>query len=134
VNYLADTNIISELSRPRPNAGVLAWAQHISRLAISVISVDEIFFGLAWHPNARVRGWMEGFFQRHEVLAIDEGVARRADELRGQFVARGIVRGQADMLIAATAQAHQLTLVTRNTRDFEGCGIGLLNPFSAGGS
>ena len=134
MNYLADTNIISELSRPRPNAGVLAWAQHISRLAISVISVDEIFFGLAWHPNARVRGWMEGFFQRHEVLAIDEGVARRADELRGQFVARGIVRGQADMLIAATAQAHQLTLVTRNTRDFEGCGIGLLNPFSAGGS
>ena len=43
---------------------------------------------------------------------------------------RGIVRDQADMLIAATAQVHQLTLVTRNTRDFEGCGIGLLNPFS----
>ena len=134
MDCLVDTNIISGLSRLRPNAGVLDWAQTVSRLAISVISLDEIFFGLAWHPNARVRGWMEGFFQRHEVLPVDEGVARRAGELRGQFVARGIVRSQADMLIAATAQAHQLTLVTRNTRDFEGCGIGLLNPFSEVGS
>ncbi|MFO1431202.1 MAG: type II toxin-antitoxin system VapC family toxin [Candidatus Competibacteraceae bacterium] len=134
MSYLVDTNIISELSRLHPNAGVLNWAQGISRFAISVISLDEIFFGLAWHPNARVRSWMEGFFQRHEVLSVDETVARRAGELRGQFSARGIVRSQADMLIAATAQVHQLTLTTRNTRDFEGCGIGLLNPFSDSGA
>jgi toxin FitB len=56
----------------------------------------------------------------------------RAGALRGQLAARGLVRHQADMLIAATAQAHQLTLVPRNIRDFEDCGIGLLNPFSNG--
>ena len=58
-------------------------------------------------------------------------IARRAGELRGAFAARGIVRSQPDMLIAATAQVHALTLVTRNTADFAGCGIPLLNPFSA---
>jgi predicted nucleic acid-binding protein len=88
------------------------------------------FFGLAWRPNSRVLSWMEAFFQHHEVLPIDRIIARRAGELRGQFAARGIVRSQADMLIAATAQVHQVTLVTRNTRDFEATGIVLLDPFS----
>lgn len=128
--YLVDTNIISELCRLQPNAGVLEWAARVSRLSISVISMDEIFFGLAWRQNSRVSSWMEDFFQRHEVLPIDKIIARRAGELRGQFATRGIVRSQADMLIAATAQVHQLTLVTRNMRDFEAAGIALLDPFS----
>ncbi|WP_157639801.1 type II toxin-antitoxin system VapC family toxin [Lamprocystis purpurea] len=130
VTYLVDTNVISELSRREPDPGVLAWAGTVIRYAVSVISVDEVFFGLAWRPNARVLAWMDGYFQRHEALPISPVIARRAGELRGQLAARGVVRHQADMLIAATAQAHQLTLVTRNTRDFEHCGIGLLNPFS----
>jgi predicted nucleic acid-binding protein len=127
--YLVDTNIISELCRLHPNVGVQAWAAEVRRLAVSVITVDEIFFGLAWRPNNRVLNWMEVFFQRHEVLPIDQVIARRAGELRGQFAARGLVRSQADMLIGATAQVHQLTLVTRNIRDFEASGIGLLDPF-----
>ena len=133
MRYLVDTNVISELCRRNPDEGVLGWAGGITRLAISVVSVEEIFFGLAWRPNARVLEWMETFFQRHEVLPISQGIVRRGGELRGQLAARGIVREQAEMLIAATAQAHQLTLVTRNTRDFENCGIGLLNPFSGSG-
>ena len=130
MSYLVDTNVISELCRREPDQGVLAWARGVTRLAVSVVSVEEIFFGLAWRPNARVLNWMDAFFQRHEVLPISQTIARRGGELRGQLSARGMVREQADMLIAATAQAHQLTLVTRNTRDFENCGIGLLNPFS----
>jgi predicted nucleic acid-binding protein len=109
---------------------VLIWAGGVTRLAVSVVSVEEIFFGLAWRPNTRVREWMEAFFQRHEVLPISQEIARNGGQLRGHLAARGIVREQADMFIAATAQAHQLTLVTRNTRDFENCGIGLLDPFS----
>ena len=50
--------------------------------------------------------------------------------MRAQLATRGHVRSQADMLIAATAQVHALTLVTRNVRDFDGCGIAVLNPFT----
>lgn len=130
MTYLLDTNIISELFRPRPNPGLLIWANTTRSTVLSIISVDEILFGLSWRPNARILAWMEGFFQRHGVLPVSIQIARRSGELRGQFAAHGIVRDQADMLIAATAQVHQLMLVTRNTRDFEDCGISLLNPFS----
>ena len=129
MTWLVDTNVIGELCRRQPDLGVLAWANTVTRYAVSVISVDEVFFGLAWRPNARVLTWMEGYFERHEVLAVSPVIARRAGELHGQLAVRGLVRHQADMLIAATAQVHQLTLVTRNVRDFEDCGIGLLNPF-----
>jgi predicted nucleic acid-binding protein len=130
VGCLVDTNVISELARRKPDPGVIAWAGGITRLAISVITLDEIHFGLARRPNERVRAWVEAFFQRHPVLEVTAPIARRAGELRGALAARGSVRHQADMLIAATAQVHQLTLVTRNTKDFEQCGIGLLNPFT----
>jgi predicted nucleic acid-binding protein len=67
---------------------------------------------------------------RHEVLPLTPDIAERAGRLRGEFSLKGIVRSQSDMLIAATAQAHNLTLVTRNVRDFDGCGIALLDPFT----
>ncbi len=65
-------------------------------------------------PNRGVRRWAEGV----------------AGELRGRLRSRGLARSQADMLIAATAQLHGLTLVTRNVRAFEGTAIGLVNPFA----
>ncbi len=130
MTYLVDTNVISELCRRKPDVGVLTWAGGITRFAVSVISVDEIVFGLAWRPNARLQAWTEAFFHRHTVLVISHPIARRAGEVRGRLAARGQVRHQADMLIAATAWAHDLTLATRNTPDFEDCGIRLLNPFS----
>ena len=131
---LVDTNVLSELMRPRPDAGVLAWLQGRERvnprLTISVVTVDEIMFGLSWHPTARLLAWFDAFVQRHECLPVTTDVARRAGVLRGQLQARGQTRTQADMLIAATAQIHALTVVTRNVRDFDGCGIAVLNPFA----
>lgn len=129
MSYLVDTNIISELTRPVPNTGVLQWARRVDRHGLSAISVDEIWFGVTRRPSVRLHAWMENYFLRHEILPVTATIARRAGELRGDLSQRGITRLQADMLIAATAQIHGLTLVTRNTRDFEGCGIGLLNPF-----
>lgn len=128
---LVDTNVISELARPAPNPGVLAWAASASGIALSAITVEEIFYGLSWRPNPRVAQWFEDFFSRQcELLAVSDEIARRCGQLRGWLAARGVARTQADMLIAATAQVHSLTLVTRNVRDFEECGIPLLNPFS----
>lgn len=131
MTFLADTNVIGELARPRPNAGVLTWAGQVLELNLSVITLEEIQFGLAWKPNPRIREWFDGFFREHcRVLPVTEELARRAGDLRGRFRAKGETRTQADMLIAATALSHALTLVTRNAGDFEGCGLTVLNPFS----
>jgi predicted nucleic acid-binding protein len=128
---LADTNVLSELVKPRPDPAVVEWARRLTRLSVSVVTVEEVAFGLNAKPNARVQAWFEGFFQRHcEVLAITEAIARRCGWLRGQLRRAGKNPTQADMLIATTAEVHGLTLVTRNVRDFEGCPIPLLNPFS----
>jgi toxin FitB len=68
-----------------------------------------------------------------EILPVNKQIARRAGALRGQFQSNGIVRTQADLLIAATASEHGFTVVTRNIKDFEGCGVAVLNPFSVSG-
>lgn len=131
MTILCDTNIISELVRPQPNPGVLAWSAQISSIFLSVITLEEIAYGLAAKPNARVQIWFQEFLNTYcQILPITAEIAQRSGELRGQLRTQGKPRSQADMLIAATAQLHQLTLVTRNTRDFEDCDISLLNPFT----
>ncbi|HQZ16831.1 MAG TPA: type II toxin-antitoxin system VapC family toxin [Vicinamibacteria bacterium] len=127
---LLDTNVLSELSRNRPDPGVVAWAGDRTELAISVVTVEEVYFGLSSRPNPRVMGWFKSFLAEHcRVLPVTAEVARVAGELRGAFKARGVARTQADMLIAATARVNQMKLVTRNERDFAGCGITVVNPF-----
>lgn len=129
MTMLLDTNVVSELCRRRPNDGVAAWAAGVMDFSLSAVTVEEVASGLAWRPNARIGGWFDGFLQRCPVWPVTLEIARRAGEWRGAFAARGVVRSQADLLIAATAQRHGLTLVTRNVRDFDGCGIALLDPF-----
>lgn len=130
MSYLFDTNVISELSRREPNPGAADWATRVAVHLASAISVDEIRFGIARTGSLRLKAWADEYFARHQVLPVTPDIAQRAGEMRGRFARAGISRQQADMLIAATAQAHGLTLVTRNTKDFEGCGIALLNPFT----
>jgi toxin FitB len=128
---LVDTNIVSELLRPRPNRGVLGWAATQREFSMATIAVEESIFGLVRRSNAKLLAAYEDFIRaRCRILPMDLDIARRAGKLRGDLSARGVIRSQADMIIAATAQAHGLTLVTRNVRDFDRCGIGLLNPFT----
>jgi predicted nucleic acid-binding protein len=132
MSYLVDTNVLSELLRKAPNLGVETWAGQVGRIYLSIVTLEEICFGLGWKPNPRVLARFEKIIEEHcDVLPATEAIARRSGALRGQLQALGKHRSQADMLIAATAAIHGLTLVTRNLGDFEGCGISVLNPFSS---
>jgi predicted nucleic acid-binding protein len=128
---LVDTNVVSELVRPAPDARVVHWARAIQLpLSISVVTLEELNYGLAARPNPAIEAWFETFLAEScVVLPITPPIAARAGRLRGGFRREGRQRTEADMLIAATAQAHQLALATRNVRHFEGCGIPTVNPF-----
>jgi toxin FitB len=128
--YLADTNVLSELVKKSPDAHVMQWVQSAPLIAISAVTIEEAHFGLAWQPNARKLSLFNAVVQNlHTVYPITESIAQRAGILRGQFQAQGITRSPPDMLIAATAQEHQLIIATRNVRDFVGCGVQVVNPF-----
>ena len=130
--FLADTNILSELMRPAPHPGVRKWLHDTvgaGSMAISAMTFDEIMYGLTRKPKPQSLLVFDRIAAQSVVVDVTESVARRAGELRALLSMRGQVREQADMLIAATAQVHALTLVTRNVRDFDGCGIAVLNPF-----
>ncbi len=110
---------------------MIKWAAGIDRISISVVTLEEIAFGLAWKPNERIREWFENFFSEAcDVLPITDAIAERSGIVRGRSRAAGITQSQADSLIAATAHIHDLTLVTRNVRDFARSQIKLLNPFA----
>ena len=130
MSWLTDTNVLSELLKPRPNRGVVEWARTVERISVSAITVEEILFGLAWKPHRRTYTAVMRFFASScDVLPVTHAIAERGGALRGELQSRGFTRTAADMLIAATAQIHDLPLVTRNTRDFEGIRIDMLNPF-----
>ena len=132
MSYLVDMSVLSELLRKVPNPGVEAWADQADRICLSIVTLEEICFGLGWKPNPQVLARLEKIVEEHcEVLPATGAIARRSGALRGQLQALGKPRTQADMLVAATAAVHGLTLVTRNVGDFEGCGISVLNPFSS---
>jgi len=136
--YLIDTNVWSELrNRVRADVNVRAWAQTAteSELYLSVVTVLELERGVllmerrAPRQGARLRRWLgqhvlEPFEKR--LLPIDGAIARRCAALHVPDP-----RPERDALIAATALTHGLTLVTRNTSDFEPMGVALLNPWLA---
>jgi toxin FitB len=131
MSVLCDTNIISELARPIPNPGVLTWSASVSSIFLSAITLEEICYGLSAKPNSRIQAWFENFLPIYcQVIPVSLEIAKHAGELRGYLKTQGKPRTQPDILIAATAKIHQLTLITRNTKDFEECDISILNPFT----
>jgi len=131
--YLVDTNALSELARPRPDAAVLAWFDREDRIAVSVISIEELSFGVARAPASRrnkLASWLEQVIDRAAyVYDVSPAIARVSGDLRGARTSAGRPVAQADMLIAATAAVHGLSLATRNVADFVGCGVTVVNPF-----
>lgn len=130
MSFLVDTNLVSELGRPRPDPRAATWMTQHSYVDLSTITLEEIVYGLAAKPNERLERFFDRFVATYcRVHDVTPAIARHAGIMRGQLSRRGRVRSQSDMIIAATATAHGLTLVTRNERDFEGCGVAIYNPF-----
>jgi toxin FitB len=132
--YLLDTNVVSELRRPRPHGAVLAWLGSVSDadLHLSAVTIGELQAGVEitreQNPEraAEIEGWLEEVAATWNVLAMDAGAFRRWAKLMHRRSDHLIE----DAMIAATATVHDLTVVTRNVRDFEVFGVRTLNPFA----
>ena len=138
--FLLDTNIPSELIRSRPDPRVDDWVkrQSVPSLFLSVIAVGELRRGFELLPRGerrvRLEQWLERdllVWFRDRILPVTQGIADRWGVLDAQRQLKGAPLNTADGLIAATALEHGLTVVTRNTKDFDGLGVPL-NPWEAG--
>jgi predicted nucleic acid-binding protein len=139
VRLLLDTNVLSEVTRPRPDVHALQWLDSLDedRSFISVVSIAEIRRGVALMESGRKRDalaeWLaQELPQRFEqrVIPVDQPVAIAWGDLMGLAKRSGRDLSSMDGLIAATAIAHDLTLATRNIKDFEGLGIELVHPWT----
>lgn len=121
--YLLETNVLSEIGKNRPAPAVVARfdAALAAELFTSVICLEEIHYGIRIGPDGEnVRRRMETrVLHRVALLPLDEQIAKAAGALRGEWKVRGTPVGYRDGLIAATAKARGLVLVTRNVRHFD---------------
>lgn len=138
MNYLLDTNVISESVRPRPDAGVMRWLAGADEesLYLSVLSLAEISHGMekisAGRRKRALEVWLrEALPERFEsrLLPVDRNVSLAWGQLIARAERKGITLNVMDGFFAATAIVFGLTLVTRNLRHFERLEIQLLNPW-----
>lgn len=135
MSFLLDTVVISELRKRERSAAVVDWigTAGSSALFLSVVTIGEIEKGIIGQRRvnpgfaATLTQWLELTLQRYadHILPVNVPIARRWGSLSGQLGHSG-----ADLLIAATALEHGLTVATRNVRHFEPTGVEVVNPFS----
>ena len=138
MNYLLDTNVISELIKKAPNANVIRWIEnhHESSLFLSVITFGELQKGISKLSDEikadQLRTWVyEALTKRFEyrILTLDLDVMSTWGRLVGSSEKKGVKLPVLDSLIAATAMVHNLYVVTRNVSDFEHCQVSVENPW-----
>ena len=131
--YLLDTNIVSELRRSRPHGAVVAWLRNVRNedLHLSVVTIGEIQSGIEITREqdeakaAEIEAWLEQVAETYNVIGMDA----RAFRSWARLMHRRTDDLIEDAMIAATAAVHNLTVVTRNVRDFEDFEVPTLNPF-----
>ena len=133
--YLLDTNVVSELRRPRPNGAVLVWIADVpaEQLFLSAVTVGEIQAGIEITREQNLAKaeelevWLDKVLASYAVFPMDAPTFREWARLmhrRSDTITE-------DAMIAATAIVHRLTVVTRNVRDFTQFGVELQNPFQS---
>jgi len=137
---IIDTNVISELLRPTPEPAVEAWLGEQDGLSIylTAISEAELRYGVAIMISGKRRDGLGIAIDRilrddmaGRILPFDSAAARAYADIAASRRSAGKPISQADCQIAAIARAHNAPVATRNTPDFEGCGIDLINPWTA---
>jgi toxin FitB len=131
--YLLDTNVVSELRKPKPHGAVVGWLESVddAKLFLSVVTLGEIQAGveITREQNsvkaAEIEAWLELVAASYNVLPMDAAVFR--DWARLMHKKSNTL--YEDAMIAATARVHDLVVVTRNVSDFKTLGVELLNPF-----
>ena len=138
---LLDTNILSEMMRPRPDTGVILWLnqQDSQELFISSISIAEISYGLYVSPHGKRGQQLQIRFEQFvsqafqfRLLDFDERVANIYGNVMGEAKLTGHPMSISDGQIVAIAQTNGFAVVTRNIKDFKYSGVMLINPFEAG--
>ncbi|MDT7835719.1 type II toxin-antitoxin system VapC family toxin [Aquabacterium sp. OR-4] len=133
--YLLDTNVVSELRKPKPHGAVVAWFEGLedTQLHLSAVTIGEIQSGIEITREqdaakaAQIEAWLEMVASAYNVLPMDAATFRAW----AQLMHRRSDTVYEDAMIAATAKIHGLTVVTRNVADFKTFGVALLNPFKA---
>lgn len=134
--YLVDTNVVSELRKPRPHGAVLAWLESVddASLHLATVTLGEIQAGIELtreqdaEKAAEIESWLDQMTDAYNVLAMDG----RAFRYWAKLMHRKSDTLHEDAMIAAIAKVHGLIVVTRNVADFSSFGIGVLNPFEFG--
>jgi predicted nucleic acid-binding protein len=138
VSFLLDTNVVSEWIKPRPNPGVVAWIADMDedRVFLSVVTLAELRYGVErlapGQRRTRLGGWLEDDLPlRFEgrILNIHPAVANACGRLVARAEAMGRPTEAMDAFIAATAEVHGLTVVTRNISDFQSLAKDVLDPW-----
>jgi predicted nucleic acid-binding protein len=131
---LLDTNVLSELVRPRPDANVVAFVRVQSDPLISVVSVHELTYGAERAPpprRAKLLAWIAALRSQFagRIVPIGEDIAAEAGRLRAAAEAQGRPTEAIDALIAACAASRGAAVATRNSSDFSPMGVTVLNPW-----
>jgi predicted nucleic acid-binding protein len=138
--FLLDTNVISELVKPKPEPRVARWIDSTDEnlLHLSVLTLGEIRKGIALLPETSRRVLLESWLDSElavrfsgRILPIDEAVADRWGRIAARAATATSTLPVIDGLLAATALHHNMTLVTRNTGDVAATGVPLFNPWTA---
>ena len=135
-----DTNVLSELFRPVPSKSVVEWlaAQEPPSVFITTVTQAEILYGVEVLPDSRRRTRLGAAIEKvfasefhGRILPFDEDAARLFPKIVAGREALGRPISQLDAMIAAVARSRRAALITRNTADFEHCGIRIVNPWTA---